>query len=120
MSCRIGEGTTADDEGSDCADKKKKKLPFGPLPWPSGRPTPRNVPKRHPLNVRGVTASGNDADFIMKSIGCAWHGVEASKVFHWKRHQEDAWKFFFSEKKDFECVHCQFRMHILNMHVDAL
>ena len=54
-------------KGIDFADKKKK-LPFGPLSWPTGLPAPGYVPKTNPLNRRWETVSGGDAEFIMKSI----------------------------------------------------
>jgi hypothetical protein len=67
-------------KGFDYADKKKK-LPFGPLPWPTGLPAPGYVPKTNPLNGRWVTVTGGDAEFIKKSIASGMLGsAEASKI----------------------------------------
>ena len=67
-------------QGFDYADKKKK-LPFGPLPWPTGLPAPGYVPKTNPLNGRWVTVTGGDAEFIKKSIASGMLGsAEASKI----------------------------------------
>ena len=63
----------------DYADKKK--LPFGPLPWPTGLPAPGYVPETNPLNGRWVTVTGGDAEFIKKSIASGMLGsAEASKI----------------------------------------
>ena len=64
---RVGEDTTADDEGFDHAGKKKK-LPFGPLPWPTGLPAPGYVPQLKSLCVRWASASGRDRSRMSRAL----------------------------------------------------
>ena len=52
-------------KGFDYADKKKKLL-FGPLPWPTGLPAPGYVPKTNPLNGRWEV----DREWHVFSSGC--------------------------------------------------
>ena len=57
-------------KGFDHADKKK--LPFGPLPWPTGLPASCYVTKTNPLNGCWVTVTGGGAEFI-KKVDREWH-----------------------------------------------
>jgi len=67
-------------KGFDYGDKTKK-LPIGPLPWPTGLPEPGYVPKTDPLHGRWITVQGGQKEFIKAAIKAGMLGkAEADKI----------------------------------------